>query len=405
MRLTRRQTLGAMAAAMGLPTTARAGTQSLPPWRPGLLDIHHIDTGRGNATFILAPDGTTLLIDCGEVRAGRYVQPLHPDDSRRPGEWVARYALRHARAAGRSTLDYAVATHVHPDHVGDPMDRAPLPGEQWVRTGLSDVDALMPIEQLIDRGFPDYPVIAPPKAPFTENHLAWLRARASAGRATERAIAGSVRQIVPRRQPGLWSARILAASGQLWTGEGEHSRAIFPPETEWTAQARPGENSCSVALRLDYGRFSYFAGGDIDADSQDGTVPWLDVESRVAAVAGQVSVAAADHHGYFDAVGPGAVAHLAPRVWVVPAWHASHPAPAQLQRMEGAWPGQRETVPVYVTRLDPVAEAVNERFLKGLAGVGGHVVVRASKDGAFDIFMVDSRDESDRVDAVRSFKA
>ena len=37
---------------------------------PGTLDIHHISTGRGNATFFVLPDGTTLLVDAGAAGDG-----------------------------------------------------------------------------------------------------------------------------------------------------------------------------------------------------------------------------------------------------------------------------------------------------------------------------------------------
>ena len=35
-------------------------------WQPGMLDIHQISTGRGNAGLYIFPDGTTLLVDVGE---------------------------------------------------------------------------------------------------------------------------------------------------------------------------------------------------------------------------------------------------------------------------------------------------------------------------------------------------
>jgi hypothetical protein len=40
----------------------------LESWQDGRLDIHQINTGRGNATFFILPDGTTLLIDAGELK-------------------------------------------------------------------------------------------------------------------------------------------------------------------------------------------------------------------------------------------------------------------------------------------------------------------------------------------------
>jgi hypothetical protein len=47
--------------------TARGQELTWQPWREGYLDIHHISTGSGNATFMVFPDGTTLLFDAGAV--------------------------------------------------------------------------------------------------------------------------------------------------------------------------------------------------------------------------------------------------------------------------------------------------------------------------------------------------
>lgn len=44
------------------PIVAVVG-QSLPAWTEGCLDIHSINTGRGESTFYILPDGTTMLID------------------------------------------------------------------------------------------------------------------------------------------------------------------------------------------------------------------------------------------------------------------------------------------------------------------------------------------------------
>ena len=42
----------------------------LPAWAPGMLDIHQISTGRGNAALFVLPDGTTLLVDAGAAADG-----------------------------------------------------------------------------------------------------------------------------------------------------------------------------------------------------------------------------------------------------------------------------------------------------------------------------------------------
>jgi hypothetical protein len=399
MRLHRRDlVLGGLAAGMALrPAAALAGGEErLAPWSSGLLDIHHIDTGVGNATFVLAPDGTTLLIDCGATRGGPPASAaLRPDGSRSAGEWVARYALRHARPAGRQALDYIIATHVHPDHVG-----APLPGDRRsadgvLLSGLPEVDALMPAGLVIDRGYPDYAPLPLIAAPFAENHVAWLNARLQQSRRVERVRVGSNTQVRARSGAGL-GLRFVGGAGQVWTGSGERSRSLLPPPARWTRAATPNENHLSIAMVLSYGPFRYFAGGDLSADTQDGAYPWLDTETPIVRAAGRVDVAAADHHGYFDACGPAFTRMLDADAYVVQAWHATHPAMPVIQRVLDAWPG-RKVRDVYVTRLTPESKAVNDRFVPALRSSEGHVVVRVYPDGRYRIFVTDSRDEGDRV--------
>src|ERR1700712_2137823 len=69
--------------ALHTPVTARS---------EGEMDIHQIDTGCGNCTLVVAPDGTTLMIDAGAstILPETSSKP-RPDTSRRPGEWQAHY--------------------------------------------------------------------------------------------------------------------------------------------------------------------------------------------------------------------------------------------------------------------------------------------------------------------------
>lgn len=391
--ISRRLLLAGGSALLALP--ARGGTEAaipFQPWSRGELHIHHIDTGRGNATFILGPDGTTMLVDCGASRDGPEVSaPPRPDGSRSPGEWVARYALEHARAAGRDSMDYLIATHLHPDHIGDPPEGGAA-SEGFVPTGVSDVDRLMPSAVVIDRSYPDYGRLPPPNAPFTANYLAWLDARRRGGRRVEAVRVGSDRQISlrsPRAFPG-FSVRALAANGRVWTGQGEASRDLFPDIAGLAPEDRPTENMCSVALRIGYGKFGYFTGGDLVADTRDGAFPWMDVESPAARAAGRVEVAAADHHGYFDACGPDFVRALDARAYVIPGWHVTHPGQMQLQRLLGAWRGKAQR-DVFALEMLPENRLVNARFANQLRSTQGHVVVKVAPGGdSYRILVLDS---------------
>jgi beta-lactamase superfamily II metal-dependent hydrolase len=374
---------------------------SLSPWSPGMLDIHHIDTGRGNSTFILAPDGTTILIDCGASNDSlEESAPYRPNNARLPGEWVARYALRRAAAANRNSLDYLIVTHIHPDHVGDiPAGTSEIPGASFIATGVSQVDKLMPATKVIDRGYPHYEALKPPNAPFAKNYLDWLSARQAAGRAVEPLQVGSSNQIVlqsqsprPSSHP-TFTIRSIAGNGRVWNHPGTGSRPIIPNRATPGANMQPDENSCSIALRLDYGAFSYFTGGDLACSSHDGRSPWLDVETPAVEACGRVEVAVADHHGYYDACGPAFTRSLDAQAYVIPAWHATHPGQAQLERLLGAWPG--ETIhDVFSTELLPANRLFNSRWANQLRSTQGHVVVRVEPGGShYRIFAVDSTQE------------
>ena len=71
------------AAAVRKEDATDAEGMTLTPWRRGQLDIHHISTGRGDATLVVAPDGTTILIDAGAIYAGGpFNLDLKPNGSR-----------------------------------------------------------------------------------------------------------------------------------------------------------------------------------------------------------------------------------------------------------------------------------------------------------------------------------
>jgi hypothetical protein len=88
---------------------------------------------------------------------------------------------------------------------------------------------------------------------------------------------------------------------------------------------------CSIAIRLSYGKFDYFTGGDLTSDVTEFGKAWADIETPVANATGSMEVAVADHHAYFDAVGPGLVRALRPKVFIIPSWYIAHPSISPLR--------------------------------------------------------------------------
>jgi len=84
------------------PEPAPPGPEPAPapspePAPPGLLEVHFLDVGQGDATLLIHPD-VTVLIDTGRFDR-RDVAPL-------------------LRARGVTRIDLLVVTHPHADHIG-----------------------------------------------------------------------------------------------------------------------------------------------------------------------------------------------------------------------------------------------------------------------------------------------
>ena len=379
----------------------RAGA-ALAPWRPGWLDIHHIATGRGNATFVMLPDGTSMLIDAGaSLNALDVSMAPRPDASRRAGEWIGRYAGRHLARAGLEGLDYLLVTHLHPDHTGDVDAASPLaPGGAYRLSGVTDVAAQVAIGAVVDRGYPGYDFPLRIAAPFADNYRAFIAARRNSGQHVEAFQVGSNDQFAGRghrRTSVPFEVRNIAASGEVWTGEAAATRRLVPPLASMARADWPNENHCSAAIRIASGRFSYFTAGDLTSYTQDCALPWLNVLGPAAHAAGPVSVATADHHGMFDGLDADVVRTLRPRAWIIPSWHIAHPDMLQLERMfsERLYPGPRA---VFATTVMPENLLANGRLTRRMHSHDGHAVVRVPPGGErFYVAVTGNADENDTV--------
>jgi len=395
------------AIAMPVASSAAAGGkvetgQPLPGWTPGVLDIHHVNTGRGEAQLLVLPDGTSVLVDASgkTVESPPFSLPTKPDASRPPGEWVARY-VRRVLPRGADAIDYAVISHFHGDHMGAIVHDSPASASGAYRlSGITEVAEHIPVATIIDRGWPDYAWPAPIRNATMENYrrfLAWQVAHR--GLRVERFAPGRRDQIVPRHAPGDWPAfeiRNLYANGVVWTGLGDATRTLFPPLDGLAPADRPGENALSIAFRVSYGRFDYFTGGDlssIDGETTFAPPPWKGVETAVGQASGPVDAMKANHHGSWDANAIPFLAALRPRVIVVPARAEGHPAVNTWRRMDSqrVWPGERD---IFVTNTSEATLRTTYGLGDRARGTQGHVVIRVAPGGeSYHVFVLDDGDE------------
>lgn len=381
-----------------------AVNREIAPWQPGTMDIHQISTGRGNAGLYIFPDGTTLLVDAGELeRKTPKHTPDRPDGSRPGGEWIVRY-IRHAlRHDAQPALDYALLTHFHEDHMGGLTNSMPMSHSGAYRlTGITWVGEKLRIGKLLDRGWPDYNYPMPMERPFMQNYRAFVKWQmANNGMKAERFTPGRNDQVVLCRDAKKYSEfdfRNIGANGEIWTGEGTATEHRIPSLEALPRNQMPDENVFSTSFRLRYGNFRYFNGGD-----QPGVRPkrpaWHDIETPVAKVVGPVDAAILDHHGYVDTMNEFFVSTLRARVWTLSVWDAHHPTPAVWDRLysEQLYPGPRD---VFAT--DVHAQAREDiKSIDRMASGHGHIVLRVSPGGGeYRVVIVDDESESHRVTKV-----
>ncbi|HVU55267.1 MAG TPA: hypothetical protein VHD83_09440 [Puia sp.] len=323
--------------------------QPLPAWQNGYLDLHHINTGRGNAAFYILPDGTTILFDAGELdptdprTTSKRNTPIRPDDSKHPYEWIA-YYIRNI--ASQKEIDYAVISHFHDDHFGGWYPGAPgSKSGKFSLSGITGVAELVPMHCLLTRDY-HYPVdpvrqlkqVAPDNshAKSWNDYIAFLDDRRGHGYADTFLRAGSRTQIKLLHQAARYPdcyVQNVKSNGWIWTGRDSAVEQHFPPVDTANRKTWPDENSLSNVLVIHYGPFSYYTGGDCPGNVFLGDAPWRDVETPVAKAVGEVDIATMDHHGNRDAVNDFQVKTLRPAVWIEQVWTADHPGHETLIRV------------------------------------------------------------------------
>lgn len=404
--------------AMGLFCTACADdlavgkelqvNDGLPPWSEGMLDIYHINTGRGDAAFLIFPDGTTMLYDAGDLDADEFevrayplvTSPQRPSKSVAPGTAIAQFIQSVLPEGKAAQIDYAIVSHFHGDHYG--TVRPGLPQSKfgpYVLTGITDVAETVPIKTLIDRGYPNYNSPTDLRACHGvtfENYMAFRAAQEEKrGMTSEQLLAGSDDQIALKRYPEKYpkfKVRNIKSNARLWTGEDEEVVQLFDPSIMLDERGKFTENPLSLALRISYGDFDYFTGGDMTGLQGAGTPDWFDVESPTAKSVGEVDVLALNHHGNRDATNEAFLAALMPRIIVQQSWTSDHPGGEVLQRMTSKhiWEGNRD---IFSTNMaNETKVALGPIMTKAYASFEGHVMLRVSEGGKS--YMVYTLDDS-----------
>ena len=313
------------------------------PWKPGELQIHLIHTGVGECQFLIFPDGTTLMIDCGDqpaVTRQELSVPVVPDATRLAGEWAARYVLR--VNPNKDKVDYLEITHWHADHTGYVGWQSSAHGPDMklkdvFRSGVGLAAQFLHFGKAIDRGYPDYadpiPTDDGPLSSLGHMKRVYAALQARDGLTVEKFRLGATDQLVPLKgKVEGFSVFNLCANGRIAMPDGSMTDVYGDLFEDGHKPRGINENGMSLGHIIRYGNFSYYTAGDFSdhRKMKDGST-WA-IESAMANAVGPVSAAKLNHHGHHSM--PNALVRaLRPRVWTACVWDQLHTVPGTLRRL------------------------------------------------------------------------
>ena len=318
-----------------------------PPASGGELTVRVLDIGpiNGDAILISSPAGKTVLIDAGDTTKGKAVVDA-----------LKRYNI--------TQLDYFIATHPHPDHIG----------------GAAEVFKAVKVLNVVDNGqqpsvpqqlaAPQKPAAAktkqPAKAPksssLTKFYDDYKQALSTSGAHYEIAKPGAKYDL-----GGGALLTILAPSEPMFTKD------------KMTTGGNEA-NANSIVARLDYGSFSMLLAGDAEEQTEHRLLTKeLDLKSRVLKIG---------HHGSKYASSGDFLSRVQPEVAIVScgAWNRyGHPSQAVLDRLRAA------NVKLYRTDLQGEITITTR-------GNNDQIVVKTAKETTEDMWVgrTAQKDDSSR---------
>ncbi len=371
----------------------------LPDWSEGYLDIHAINTGRGESSLLIFPDGTTMLIDAAssDIDENDDIPPpaLKPAGSD-PATTITNY-VSHFIEAASGKLNYMMISHWHGDHIGGPPEPATMEihsSYKYILCGATRVGATIRVDKFIDRGT-TYPRNMSTAYPAVSNYLRFVDwAKTEYGSEREEAVVGVTDQLVLKENPGKYSnfmIRTLMSSGVAWTGYGTTVKSTFPADINEVLAASFDENKYSIAFHLRYGMFDFYTGGDLSYSNRS-KWSWYDVEAPVAAVIPKIEVMKAHHHGTGDCNSDVFLGKSKPDAIIIHVWRDVQPNPATVTRMFAA----NSNCNIFTTNMtENNKNVLGTTLTSKIKSMNGHIVVRVDPGGdKYNIYVLNDNDEN-----------
>ena len=381
--------------------------ETLSQWEEGGLDIHFINSGRGECLFLILPDGTTMVVDCGDFPDSKNAKWPEVDPKPYAGtrayEVDAAYIKHFLPKASQGMIDYFNLSHFHIDHMGTPSWKGnTISPNGYALTGVMGLYDLVPFRKLVDRGYPDYDAALSLATASSniDHYRKFVSYAVSNGMSAEQFRIGAEDQFVLKNNPSAYpefKTVNYARDGKLWQG----GKVV-----DLYAGKKPKENGTSCCFLVKYGDFEFLTCGDAGGNTAVEIPLAHEIGHRIEAMKGS-------HHMAWGTHKKEAMAILQPQVIVVQNFSSHKP---WIPAMETTWEGSPRTR-IYSTNLYPqnlqkedvqrsgsdhggsaVTDELYAAATAKMSSHNGHVVIRVEKGGArYWVYVLDDTDYKYRI--------
>ena len=394
--------------------------EPLPAWSEGCLDIHAINSSRGECTFFVLPDGTSLCVDAGEIGTTGGEHPrvdAKPDADTRAYKVYSEY-IKAYLPKGDTSMDYMLMTHFHNDHFGttnSTYEKTTRDGRYtYPLTGIMALYDEVPFDKIIDRAFDensDYKTVVEstgqdynPGYGYYEQFITW--ARDSKDLVVEKAVNGSLSQLALVNNPSGYPdfrIQINAVNGWYWNG----SESVDAYSLNRLLGKQPSENGNSISFLLSYGDFDYLTSGDAGANTR--------IENNLAkSIDRKIEAMKAHHHFAWETMSATSMAIYQPTVVVSHCFYDHQPdmghqwmcgdtdyTGTSTQAFQTAWNAYSGDKHWFFTNIHPTIASTYPYEVAKMAGKNGHVVIRVAKDAEFYyVYVLDDTDMNYNVKSI-----
>ena len=361
-----------------IPSIVKAEVgKTLPDWSEGNLDIHLINTGRGECCFYIMPDGTTMLVDAGEVQNNILATPKNV-----PAHRAYAYYLKHFIPSEQKVIDYCAPSHFHIDHIGGQDSVYGTAEAGYRKSGLMALYDYVPYNHILDRAYPTYTeddTTPPIEGQLSQDWATFVTWGVGNGKFTAERFTPGKEQMVMLKNPSKYGDRFrifnICANGFVWGKDENGNATLLGSKPTGTG------NICSCGFHITYGKFDYIACGDLASSPQNLVAYYF----RDFIGNGKLEAFKCHHHHASNGWGSKMKAlKFDPKVALNHGFSSVKPNPDLLEYVLPYVEG------FFSTNIHPAISEANPVAVSKVAGHSGHIVLRVLPGGEyFNVYVLD----------------